>query len=265
VLIGPFDGFSLRSLLILLTTQKSTRYFYHFQANISHVIRTLLACIKTLGRFSCLQCLISKGGIAALGSKLDMQKRESKMALHADNHARKHDIELVRRWVYIEGKPLTSKRFEDLLGTKSLVPTWVYAHSLLSWYLSIDFLSECVLCKAWEIWPWFLYNVCSGSATWVQIGCMESSLHTLDADFVHCWWGHHPNAEWTVCKLETYTNCSYLFSTRYRQVPTFGRDTIWKFNNNVSGMKNLAGRDFEDLLQVCAVMLIHAGWFSSLL
>jgi hypothetical protein len=37
---------------------------------------------------------------------------------------------------------------------------------------------------------------------------------------------------------------------RYRQIPTFGRDTIRKFSNNASGMKKLAARDFEDLLQV---------------
>lgn len=38
---------------------------------------------------------------------------------------------------------------------------------------------------------------------------------------------------------------------RYREVPTFGRDTIRKFVHNASGMKKLAARDFEDLLQVC--------------
>lgn len=38
----------------------------------------------------------------------------------------------------------------------------------------------------------------------------------------------------------------------YRQVPTFGRDTIRCFTNNVSEMKQLAARDYEDLLQVCA-------------
>ena len=37
----------------------------------------------------------------------------------------------------------------------------------------------------------------------------------------------------------------------YRDVPPFGRDTIRKFSNNVSGLKRLAARDFEDLLQVC--------------
>jgi len=67
--------------------------------------------------------------------------------------------------------------------------------------------------------------------------------------------------EWYVNLRRTIS--SNIFSTRYRQVPTFGRDTIRKFSNNVSGMKNLAGRDFEDLLQVCTVMLIHAERFSS--
>ena len=33
-------------------------------------------------------------------------------------------------------------------------------------------------------------------------------------------------------------------------MPTFGRDTIRRFTNNVSEMKQLAARDFEDLLQV---------------
>jgi len=33
-------------------------------------------------------------------------------------------------------------------------------------------------------------------------------------------------------------------------VPTFGKGTIRKFSNNVSEMKKLAARDFEDILQV---------------
>ncbi|KAG2029778.1 hypothetical protein BDR03DRAFT_1017973 [Suillus americanus] len=39
---------------------------------------------------------------------------------------------------------------------------------------------------------------------------------------------------------------------RYCTTPTFGRGTIRKFNSNVSAMKRLATRDFEDLLQ-CAL------------
>jgi hypothetical protein len=37
---------------------------------------------------------------------------------------------------------------------------------------------------------------------------------------------------------------------RYRKIPRFGRLTIRKFSNDVSAMKKLAARDFEDLLQV---------------
>ncbi|KAJ7700985.1 hypothetical protein B0H16DRAFT_1348466, partial [Mycena metata] len=39
---------------------------------------------------------------------------------------------------------------------------------------------------------------------------------------------------------------------RYRQMPRFGVDTIWRFATNASEMKKLAARDFEDLLQ-CAI------------
>lgn len=37
---------------------------------------------------------------------------------------------------------------------------------------------------------------------------------------------------------------------RYHQIPTFGHGTIRHFPSNVSEMKKLAARDFEDILQV---------------
>lgn len=37
---------------------------------------------------------------------------------------------------------------------------------------------------------------------------------------------------------------------RYRQIPTFGRGTIRRFGRNASDLKKMAGRDYEDLLQV---------------
>ncbi|KAI0073098.1 hypothetical protein K474DRAFT_1570479, partial [Panus rudis PR-1116 ss-1] len=39
---------------------------------------------------------------------------------------------------------------------------------------------------------------------------------------------------------------------RYRQVPSFGRSTIRKFHTNVSSLKKLAARDYEDILQ-CSI------------
>jgi hypothetical protein len=36
----------------------------------------------------------------------------------------------------------------------------------------------------------------------------------------------------------------------FRHTPPFGRDTIRRFSTNVSGLKRLAARDFEDILLV---------------
>lgn len=36
----------------------------------------------------------------------------------------------------------------------------------------------------------------------------------------------------------------------FRSVPSFGKDTIRRFVNNISDLKQLAARDYEDLLQV---------------
>lgn len=40
-------------------------------------------------------------------------------------------------------------------------------------------------------------------------------------------------------------------------MPTFGRDTIRRFANNISELKRLAARDFEDLLQVSVLLGKH--------
>ncbi|KZT55787.1 hypothetical protein CALCODRAFT_545299, partial [Calocera cornea HHB12733] len=39
------------------------------------------------------------------------------------------------------------------------------------------------------------------------------------------------------------------FNTRFREVPKFGRETIRKFVGNVSDLKQMAARDYEDILQ----------------
>lgn len=56
------------------------------------------------------------------------------------------------------------------------------------------------------------------------------------------------NKRWALyCRLMLPSCSDY---TRFRKVTTFGRGTIRHFGNNVSGMKKLAARDFEDILQV---------------
>jgi hypothetical protein len=84
---------------------------------------------------------------------------------------------------------------------------------------------------------------------------MESNIHASSTSVVRGGAGQDPNFEREVSRSElirlTCTPC-----TRFRKVPTFGRGTIRSFGNNVSAMKQLAGRDFEDILQVMSLMLI---------
>lgn len=46
----------------------------------------------------------------------------------------------------------------------------------------------------------------------------------------------------------------------YRQVPTFGRDTIRRFRRNVSDLQKMAARDYEDILQVSHLLSEYKGY-----
>ncbi len=83
----------------------------------------LLACIKNLGTFPCLRCLVTKAEIPALGTELDIQKRQSAEGARMDSDTRKCQVEHAQKAIYVKGKPITSKQVDDLLGDESLVPT----------------------------------------------------------------------------------------------------------------------------------------------
>jgi hypothetical protein len=53
-------------------------------------------------------------------------------------------------------------------------------------------------------------------------------------------------------------------NTSYRLTPTFGRDTVRKFDSNASEMKKMAARDFEDLLQVRFCIVLTTLYYSYL-
>ncbi|KAG2072966.1 hypothetical protein BDR04DRAFT_1127412 [Suillus decipiens] len=46
------------------------------------------------------------------------------------------------------------------------------------------------------------------------------------------------------------------FDARFCNIPTFGQDTICKFNHNILNLMKLATRDFEDILQ-CAIPVLE--------
>ena len=71
----------------------------------------------------------------------------------------------------------------------------------------------------------------------ILYACGGDRIQILNSRWAYFFCCHHPS--------------SYAHTIiRYRQIPTFGRGTIRFFDANVSAMKKLAARDWEDLLQV---------------
>lgn len=101
--------------------------------------------------------------------------------------------------------------------------------------LTVDFMHEC------ELGTWkalflhlirLLYAIPGGSQL----------VATLDERYKEFIWTH------TVYLLKIANSQSHR---RFRQILTFGNGIIRRFSNNTSEMKQLAARDFEDILQVC--------------
>ncbi|KAG1838714.1 hypothetical protein DFJ58DRAFT_733659 [Suillus subalutaceus] len=178
--------------------------------------KTLLACIKFLAQCPCPRCLTLKSKIGDLGKKVDRYRRER--YIHEDSHWLWSTITMVQDWLYRKGVNITSKHVKDNLGPRSLIPT-LSAFSTQLKHFGVNFYELFV--------PDLLHEFKLG--VWKAV-----FTHLIRILYVH--------GEEAIQKL----------NRRFCQVPTFGRGTIRRFSNNASGMKHLAGRDFEDLLQ-CAI------------
>jgi hypothetical protein len=55
------------------------------------------------------------------------------------------------------------------------------------------------------------------------------------------------------CGFQKLNLSLYSHISRWRQVPTFGRDTIRRISGDVSALRKLAARDYEDYLQVSII------------
>ena len=82
--------------------------------------RVLLATIRDKGNCPCPRCLVVKSDIAKLGHKIDIQNRVSKARSYLSD-----TIKLARSFIYEQGRKITSKAVEQLLKSKSWVPTLV--------------------------------------------------------------------------------------------------------------------------------------------
>ncbi|KIJ07352.1 hypothetical protein PAXINDRAFT_121100, partial [Paxillus involutus ATCC 200175] len=178
--------------------------------------KILLACIKFLGSCPCPRCLVLKKDIANLGSKRDRAQRNR--TAREDTTQRRGLIESARRWIFEKGRSVASKATDELFNLTSMVPTRnAFSEHLFSF--GFNFYTMFV--------PDFMHEF--------ELGVWKATLmHLLRILFA-------AGGD----KIQD-------LNKRYRQIPTFGRDTIRRFGSNVSDLSKLAARDFEDLLQ-CAI------------
>ncbi|KIJ54888.1 hypothetical protein M422DRAFT_152963, partial [Sphaerobolus stellatus SS14] len=181
--------------------------------------KVLLATIRDQGLCPCPRCDIEKEQIINMGIDRDMARRQNPAHIRQDDHSRQYDVNSARSLIYEKGVPVNGKGVESILKKRSLVPT-VNAFSQRLKDRSFNFHSMFVVD--------FLHEIELGVWKATLTHLIRLLYATKDASKVH------------------------ELNQRYRQVATFGGDTIRRFGDNVSELKRLAARDFEDILQ-CSI------------
>lgn len=108
----------------------------------------------------------------------------------------------------------------------------------------------CQMTGSNRFWPF--PDVSCWFAAWVWTWSLE--IH-LDPPALHARQSQEDCTRWTWSLLRRFTcYCRFISTTdcdnSFRQIPTFGWDTIRRFHKNVSEMKRMAAWDLEDVLQV---------------
>ncbi|KAI0038496.1 hypothetical protein FA95DRAFT_1505601, partial [Auriscalpium vulgare] len=198
--------------------------------------KVLLACIKNQGRCPCPRCFITKDEIPEVASPADMERRKN---VRVDNKASRTVVNKARGQMFTHGGSITGKGVKKHLDAKSMTPTRNAFTKLNTPLTPFNFHSMLVvdLLHEFELGIW--------KAVFTHL---LRILYALGGDRIA------------------------VLNERYRQMPTFGRDTIRKFSDNVSEMKKLAARDFEDMLQVrrtlscqfCFLIWVSVPWLPSM-
>ncbi|KZP02363.1 hypothetical protein FIBSPDRAFT_905925, partial [Athelia psychrophila] len=181
--------------------------------------KVIISSIRDKGRCPCPQCLILFTDIDCLGTPEDMQRRTELARL--DDEEKQRRVKTARDYILKKNLAISSKYVEQQLQDISLTPTDnAFSKRLAPLGLGFNIYLALVVDLMHEF----------------ELGVWKSLfLHILRI-------------------LEAYAkksgkNVTNILDARYRQVPSFGRDTIRRFSSNVSELKCLAARDYEDLLQ----------------
>ncbi|KAG8755030.1 hypothetical protein FRC12_011020 [Ceratobasidium sp. 428] len=176
--------------------------------------KVLIATMKDFGTHPCLRCLITKPALSQLGLPNDMNTRRT---FRKDDLVQKSKVLEARRLIYHDGYVVNSTLVENILSNTSSVPTINAFSARLPLSPSFDIHQMLV--------PDLLHEV--------ELGVWKSLFAHLIRMLHTC--GPHAIA---------------IFDSRFRKISSYPPDTIRKFRHNVSAMKKMAGRDYEDILQV---------------
>ncbi|EMD41493.1 hypothetical protein CERSUDRAFT_90057 [Gelatoporia subvermispora B] len=169
--------------------------------------------IKTLAKYPCPRCHVKKTHISEIGNKRDMWRRHNGKRL--DDSLRRTNVEIAHKIIFESGVPVNSKRVNIILNDASFTPT----HNAFSEHLSQYGMNY--------------FNI-----------FLVDLLHEFELGVWKSVFSHLMRILYAKGG-----NVIQILNERFHAIPTFGRDTICKFHRNVSAMKKLAARDWEDLLQ----------------
>ncbi|KAJ3554423.1 hypothetical protein NM688_g3120 [Phlebia brevispora] len=174
--------------------------------------RVLLLALRFLAQCPCPTCLTEKKYIPQMGLKTDERRRNN----HRQDDPWVHNlIQRARKLIFEKGLSIHSTRVEALLKDTSLLPLRnAFSTRLVEFGVN-----------SYHLFPPDVMHE-------LELGVGKSlTVHILRV--LHAIPGDH------ITEL----------NERFRAVPTFGNTTIRRFGINVSGLKKLAARDYEDILQ----------------
>ncbi|KIJ51118.1 hypothetical protein M422DRAFT_245106, partial [Sphaerobolus stellatus SS14] len=187
-------------------------YIRLFAYSADYPEKMLMLLLRDKGHCVCPRCLVPKDLIREMGMKRDKQRREK--LKREDTQPKNWNVITARARMYgREGKKITSQAVEALLQPTSRVPT-------------INAFSEILPSEYFNKYQIFVVDLLHE----FELGVWKSIL-------VH------------LIRIITKLGKGTLQEFDRRQIPTFGRDTIRTFTTNVSELKKLAARDYEDILQ----------------
>uniref|UniRef100_A0A0W0FN43 Uncharacterized protein n=1 Tax=Moniliophthora roreri TaxID=221103 RepID=A0A0W0FN43_MONRR len=187
-----------------------------------------VVCTKHLRKCLCIRCLTERSLVPLMGTPQDMKCRIIKQ--HVDSKHRQDKVENVCKYMFKHGYSPESDAVKGLLDAESLTPIRISAlFDMVIFSFSPgqqNVFSQRLLKYGFDVHRMMVVDALHD----VELGvCKAIVIHILRV---------------VVTQKEDHT-----LDQHFHLTPTFGRDTICRFQNNVSQLKKLAARDYEDILQ----------------